>query len=217
MTIKESFYRRNLPHWQPQGAEYFITFRLAGTLPQVALDKIKRYRKQLSGIEYSDDIPDLRIQIQRKIFQTYEKYLDEQHTGPTWLKNQEIAEVVKEAIHYRDRSKYDLYTYCIMPNHVHLVFKHLINENKVDKEDNSYPITDILRNMKRHTAYKCNQILNRKGAFWQSESYDRVIRDQDELENTIRYTLNNPVKAALVKTWKDWPHSYYKPSFDENT
>lgn len=97
-----------------------------------------------------------------------------------------------------------------MPNHVHLVFKHLIQE---DGEE--YPITDIMRNFKRYTARKCNELLQRSGPFWQPESYDRVIRDKTELENTIRYTLTNPVKAGLAEHWQDWSHSYCKPEFAE--
>ena len=41
-----SFYKRNLPHWQPSGAEYFITFRLAGSLPAEAVAKIKSEKAQ---------------------------------------------------------------------------------------------------------------------------------------------------------------------------
>jgi hypothetical protein len=40
-----------------------------------------------------------------------------------------------------------------------------------------------------------------------------VIRDEEELENVIFYTLNNPVKAKLISAWEDWPYSYYKPEF----
>ncbi len=43
------------------------------------------------------------------------------------------------------------------------------------------------------------------------ESYDHVIRTADELERTIQYVLNNPVKAGLVASWEEWPWSYIKP------
>lgn len=73
-----------------------------------------------------------------------------------------------------------------------------------------------MESMKKFTARKCNSVLNRTGnSFWQAESYDHVIRDADELEKVIRYTLYNPVKAELVKDWRDWPHSYCKPEFAE--
>lgn len=59
--------------------------------------------------------------------------------------------------------------------------------------------------------------LNQKSSYliknWQHESFDRVIRDAEELESTIRYVLNNPVKAGLVDEWQDWPFSYCKSKF----
>lgn len=89
----------------------------------------------------------------------------------------------------------------------------------LDQPDNTkeeYPVTKILHSIKSYTALECNKLLDRKGTFWQSESYDRVIRSSDELENTIRYVLNNPVKAGLVEEWTNWPHSYCKPEFGES-
>lgn len=58
---------------------------------------------------------------------------------------------------------------------------------------------------------KANLILNRTGAFWQNESYDHVIRDNEELRFTVYYILQNPVKAGFVKNWKEWTWSYCKP------
>nr|WP_255233344.1 transposase [Aliifodinibius salipaludis] len=109
---------------------------------------------------------------------------------------------------YRDSKKYDLYAYCIMPNHVHLVFKLLKTEDEIDN-----PVTEILRSLKRFTAREAKKALGREGQFWQHESFDRVIRDKGELESTIRYVLQNPVKANLVDTWTDWPYSFCKSEF----
>lgn len=101
-----------------------------------------------------------------------------------------------------------------MPNHVHLVFRLLDQTEKTDCSE-EYKVTKVLHSIKSYTALECNKVLGKSGPFWQPESYDRVIRDQEELENTIRYTLNNPVKAGLVENWQDWPHSYCKPEFTE--
>jgi REP element-mobilizing transposase RayT len=43
---------------------------------------------------------------------------------------------------------------------------------------------------------------------WQSESYDHIVRDEDEFYRIINYIINNPVKAGLVENWQDWPHTY---------
>jgi REP element-mobilizing transposase RayT len=231
-----SFYKRNLPHWQPEGAEYFITFRLAESLPAEAVATIKNERAlrllklknatsssgslpEKQGIHDmvragSDRLSDLQEQIERSTFLKYEALLDKADAGPVWLKQPEVADIVQEAIHHRDQKEYDLYAYCLMPNHVHLVFK-LIEQNEISEETHEYLVTDILKSLKWFTALKCNELLERNGIFWQSESYDRVIRDSQELENTIAYTLNNPVKAGFDENWEDWPYSYFKPEFLE--
>lgn len=205
------FYRRKLPHWQPPEAEYFITARLSGTIPRKVIEKMNKMQKKGKRLEQSP--PD---NIQRKIFQKYESILDGETTGPTWLKRPEIAKIVTDAIHYRSSGEYELYAYSIMSNHIHLVFRHLItplDEKSSKSLKQKHPITDIMGELKRYTANKSNKILKREGAFWQSESYDRVIRDRGELKKIIHYTLNNPVKAGLVNNWRDWKFSYCKPEW----
>lgn len=72
----------------------------------------------------------------------------------------------------------------------------------------------MLHSLKRYTAMECNKVLQREGAFWQSESYDRIIRNEQELDRTITYVMNNPVKAGLVKKMKDWEYSYCMYTLD---
>lgn len=75
----------------------------------------------------------------------------------------------------------------------------------------STDIADILENLKWYTALNCNRILGREGQFWQHESYDHLIRDSEELERTIWYILNNPVRAGLTDSWDHWAWNYVKP------
>lgn len=179
------------------------TTRSSGSLPEQ--HKVKNNNR--AG---SDKLSDLQEEIQRKTFKKYEILLDKAEKGPIWLGKSTVADIVKEAIHYRDEKEYDLYAYTIMPNHVHLVFILLRNNGHGETE---CTVTEILKSLKWYSALEANRILNRTGAFWQPESYDRVIRDAQELENTIAYTLNNPIKAGFVEKWQDWPYSYCKPEF----
>jgi REP element-mobilizing transposase RayT len=216
-----SFYRRNLPHWQPEGATYFITFRLAGSLPKEAIDKLKQEQKLLlkkvkQSSRSSDSLSELRERVHKSIFTKYDHLLDTEKAGPTWLSNKSVAEIVKEAIHHRDQKKYDLYAYCIMPNHIHLICKLPDSKDMKPAEENVYPLTNILKSLKWYTALEANKLLNRTGnAFWQAESFDHVIRDAEELQRIIYYTLNNPVKARMVKSWNEWKDSYCKKEFRE--
>jgi REP-associated tyrosine transposase len=65
-----------------------------------------------------------------------------------------------------------------------------------------------MKSLKGFTAWECNRALGRKGTFWQQESYDHVIRDSAEFQRIVRYVLNNPVKAGLVKDWREWKWNY---------
>lgn len=102
-----------------------------------------------------------------------------------------------------------------MSNHVHVVFRELYSNQEDQKIEEAFPVTKILQGLKSYTGLMANIELNRTGSFWHEESYDRLIRNTNELNNTIQYTLNNPVKINLVKNWRDWTYNYCKPKFSE--
>lgn len=194
------YYKRRLPHIQIAGATYFITFRLANSLPVEALDKLTEEKRLISKL------PDNQKEAaHRAWFDKYDDYLDQALHGNLYLKNEQIADLVAEAILFRDEKVYDLISYCIMFNHVHLVCTPLLKE-----KNTFFGLTEMLHSLKRHTAREANKILQRSGAFWQDESYDHFIRDDAELERIVKYVLYNPVRANLVKEQTDWKWSYSK-------
>ena len=207
------YYERNLPHWQEPGAEYFVTFRLAGTLPKELILELQNQRKAISSKFGADrKIPRVTHRLEAVFFKKYEYLLDGSSYGPDWLKEEKVVSIVKEAIHYRDQKEYDLYAFCIMSNHVHMVFKDLASPKSSIVKDH-FPVTEMLKNLKSYTGLQANRELGRKGSFWHEESYDHMIRNDESLERIISYTINNPVKVNLVKTWREWPHTYCKPEF----
>ena len=81
-----------------------------------------------------------------------------------------------------------------MANHVHLLVTPRV------------PETRWLGPLKGFTAYRANQILSRSGhPFWQDESYDHLVRNDEEFRRIHRYIENNPVKAGLVAAPEDYP------------
>lgn len=72
-----------------------------------------------------------------------------------------------------------------------------------------------MNSIKSYTANECNQVLNRSGAFWQREYFDRIVRDRNDLARKISYVINNPVKVGLVDFWEDYPFTYCHSSFLE--
>jgi len=73
-----------------------------------------------------------------------------------------------------------------------------------EQSDTSSPLSQIMHSLKSYTAHEANKTLRRTGAFWQSESYDHWVRDEDELERIVDYICANPVQAGLVQRPQDW-------------
>jgi len=70
-----------------------------------------------------------------------------------------------------------------------------------------------MHSLKSYTSTHANKALNRTGAFWTHESFDRVIRGRVELQAKVNYVLNNPVKVGLVSHWSEWKHNYIRPEY----
>ena len=202
MTQNKIFYRRNLPHWQPRNRPIFSTFRLAGSLPAEAISLLKA-RANLDQLQSNAQNATSTLNQPDSMKQTWfritETWLDDPKTGPTWLKNPQVAKLVGEVLHHLDARDYHLDCFTIMPNHVHMVFTLL---------PGGPDMAAIMHRIKGFTASKANSLLGRKGPFWQGESFDHVVRSQSALLKTVRYILENPVKAGLVTRWQDWPFSY---------
>ena len=70
-----------------------------------------------------------------------------------------------------------------------------------------------MKSIKGYSAREANKILKRKGSIWQSESFDHIEQDEDELKRIINYVIYNPVKAKLVENWEDWEYTYLAKSW----
>ncbi|HLO33684.1 MAG TPA: transposase [Anaerolineales bacterium] len=224
----KEFYHRHLPHWQPRGAVFFVTFRLKNSLPDEVIECLREERERektlLAQIPASERGQQSYLE-ERRYFVKWDAYLDKAEFGPRWLSQPEIADIVKEAMHYRDRKVFDLHTFCIMSNHVHAVFEPISRSDCKSDPGKSechsdqpksgcqpdLPLSKIMQSLKRHTARQANIILGREGVFWQDESYDHVIRDNEEYIRIINYVLENPVKAGLACNWNEWRWTYCKP------
>lgn len=205
LTLKP-YYRRYLPHIQLPDSTLFVTFRLDGSLPRSVLMELEAENQRLQA--EIDLEPDPVLQAARifekskRLFSKWDKAL-EKATDPDWLRIPEVAGIVANNLRFHDGTRYDLIAYCIMPNHVHVVFHPSL------KDDGTYySLAQIMHAMKGYTAYRANRLLGRSGAFWQHESYDHVVRDAGELDRIVAYVVNNPVKAGLVQEWQQWPWTY---------
>src|SRR2546423_3841456 len=178
--------RRNLPHWEQEGATYFVTFRLADAVPA---ELAAQWREELETWKKFHPLPwDPRTayEYQERFLEGREEWLDQGH-GSCVLRDSNTAAFVEDALKHFDGERYHLDSFVVMPNHVHLLVQPL-SENSLG---------DILKSWKRYTARAINQVLGRTGTLWMEESFDRIVRDWDALVRYRDYIASNPEKAQL--------------------
>jgi REP element-mobilizing transposase RayT len=210
------FHQRHLPHFQPADGTFFSTFRLADSLPVEVVNRLRE--GNISKHKLIAGMLDKREQrlawqaLQSDYFRIFEEALDHASYGPKWLSRADIAQTVMDTVAYAATTMFHLHALTVMPNHVHLAFS--LGEGLLDRPRNNsqrdfeqlpHPASRILGSIKKFSARKANQVLGRHGPFWQDESYDRLVRDVREFRNVLWYIIQNPVRAGLVKEWRQWP------------
>jgi REP-associated tyrosine transposase len=188
-----TFYRRNLPHWHPEGNSIFITWRLFGSLPATVLRKIHTVRNGCATDSAEIDSEESA----GRIFRQLDTALDSAKSGPLWLADPELAGYAEYPIcRGAVLGRYDLHAYVVMPNHVHVLL------------DPRLPLAKISSVIKGVSARDANATLGRTGKpFWQDESFDHWIRNGAEFERIRHYIEWNPVRAGLVARPQDWKWS----------
>ena len=206
----KTHYHRNLPHIQPAGGTFFVTFRLKDSLPNDVLDAYQREKEaRLATVSHDSQATHNE---KKRLFAQFDDYLDRCLTEHDYLKQNALARIVMEKLHNSAGQDYDLISYCVMPNHVHAMLDLARQVNDLNAESDLHkPLYSVLKAIKGTSANSINKYLGRSGPLWQKESYDHLVRNPGELDRIIQYVLNNPVKAGLVKHWPDWPYTYLKP------
>jgi REP element-mobilizing transposase RayT len=208
---KKEFKRHAVSHFQQPGQAYFITWSLQGAVsPEALADYTKQLSMSHSKIVYASCnrladsvIRDFKMQydqVQTKYTKAYDDLLHMQSKPVVNLANEANRAILFDTLSFWEGKKLKNYAFCIMSNHVHWVFRLL------DKDGlgNTINLQDILPSVMRFSATAINRVTGFKGSLWGNESLDTTIRDDEHLYNAIKYTLNNPVGAGLVRDWSDW-------------
>ncbi len=192
------FYRRHLPHWRQVGATYFVTFRLADSMPQSKLNQLSEEREIWLRAHPTPNEADWE-QYHHGVMTKVEKWLDNGH-GDCVLRKEKMAIQVENAMRFFDGERYSLFSYVVMPNHCHVILRPW----------DGHKLEDILQSWKSYTSLNINRMLARKGVLWQEEAFDRIIRDSEHLRKVVRYIEKNPTKARLTcpcwttSEWNKW-------------
>jgi REP element-mobilizing transposase RayT len=176
--------RGDLPHVKREGASYFVTFRLADSLPKEVLLEFESERAE---------------RLRRR------ESFARRGVGDCHLRRPDIAELVAGAMRHFHETRYVLREWVVMPNHVHAIIWPMPN----------HLLGDILKSWKQFASRRAKVLLGLgEEPFWQPESYDHWIRDDDERARISRYIRNNPVTAGLCvrpEVWR-WSSAWAAPS-----
>jgi len=211
---KKDFYRRKLPHFQNIGGLFFVTYNLKAAIKisdflktqneyEVRVLKLSENSQSYSSKKHDEE--------NRRYFGEYDKLLHSSKEKIHFLNDERCAKVVCDTLHFWDNKRIELYSYCVMSNHVHAVLKVF----EKDENGKKLYLQDVMESIKQFSARKCNIILGKEGKFWQNETYDRLVRDKGELFRIISYILDNPVKAGLCEKRNEWKWSYIKDDYNE--
>ena len=183
---KVSVARRRLPHWHQSGVAYFITFRLADSLPQSLLWQWRDERATWLRWHPQPWLAAEQREYEEKFIRRIQQWLDA-GMGACHLRRPDMRMQIRSCLLHFDGMRYDIDAFVLMPNHVHAIFA----------PRDGYDLSPLLKGIKGVSANRCNKLLATKATFWMDESYDHIVRDAKELAAFRDYIAENPNKAGL--------------------
>lgn len=108
---------------------------------------------------------------------------------------------------YAGKHQVDIWAYCLMTNHIHLVLKPSSKEG----------LQQVLKPLHMRYAQYINKKMGWKGHLWQGRYFSSAL-DAAYAYQAIRYVEQNPVRAKMVKTAVDyfWSSARAHAGIEEN-
>ena len=170
-----------LPHWSQTCCTQFVTFRLADSLPQTKLREYQQKRAEWLNNHPKPWDEETIKEYGSTFDETMERWIDAGY-GECLLQYPEVRKVVADALLHNDGTEYDLHAMVIMPNHVHILLS----------PHQGFSLQTMMGSCKQFAARKVNKLLDRRGALWERECFDHMIRNQQDYAKKLEYIVDNP-------------------------
>ena len=179
--------RHHLPHWTQPGATYFVTFRLGDSVPATLLNEWREERETWLRWHPEPWSCEVEAEYRERFTERQEAWLDAGF-GECHLRRADIRAQLGGHVTHFDGVRYDHDAWVLMPNHVHALIT----------PRGGHHLFDLLKGIKGTSARTCNRLLGRTGCtFWMEDSYNRIVRDAEELMALRAYIAANPSVANL--------------------
>lgn len=184
--IEVSKIKNRLPHWQQDEATFFVTWRLADSIPKEKMDEW--FVEKNKWLEENSQPWDEKTEAEyHSIFSAeMESMMDSGH-GKCVLRKPECLDVLVNVFGKYEGVHFLTHGMVIMPNHVHVLFT-LAEGVRLEK---------VVQGWKRVSAIGINRVVGTQGNLWQKDYFDRMIRDWKHMARMARYIRKNPLKAKL--------------------
>jgi len=182
--------QRRLPHWQAEGAVYWVTFRLIDSIPQDKLHRWKRDREIWMRDNPQPWTESQWCEYDEVFGEKLDAWLDA-GMGSRALARLDVRTRVMESILRFDGARLSIHAAVIMPTHVHVLIEPFAKQGE--------ELSRILKGIKGSSACAANRILGLSGSFWLDESYDHIVRSEKQYKYFLKYIEENPHKANLKK------------------
>jgi hypothetical protein len=181
-------YRGVLPHWRQAGVTYFVTFRQVDSLPVGKLEALQEerciWRQMNPGPLSHAQKREYAARFSGKIHD----WLDAGY-GKCFLGKPEVQKMMVSTLGYFSGKRYELGEFVIMPNHVHVLVTP-INDSRLEQ---------VLRSWKSFSARRINEMCGLSGPVWHRESFDHIVRSEEQLQRIEQYIRDNPKKTGAAK------------------
>lgn len=141
-------------------------------------------------------------------------------------------EILIDSINFCRKSKgLELYCYCIMPNHVHMIFRSLSHDPAgLIRDFKGYASRDLIKVIKENPQEIRKEYLLKmfegagstksnveKYQLWQHDNKPIVLFSNKVIKQKFDYVHNNPVKEGLVLNAVDWKYSSARNYYGDNS
>ena len=178
--------QNRLPHWEQMGATYFVTFRLADSVPRELRERWIRDRNDWLKRNPPPHTAGQEMEYHRLFSNQIEEWLDA-GMGSCVLRVPDAAALVAAALMHFEGARCHQTAFVVMPNHVHALFTTLNGEQ----------VPALVKSWKGFTSRKLRESLGERWPGWQKDYYDRIVRDRIHFGRCVRYIRRNPEKAKL--------------------